>query len=124
MKTSSEGFQQCCNVQVAVAGKNQTIVSTVVGRWATDQGQLQSMVEATAATGGRMLAEVLPDAGYCNEADPAARVARGNPRPCGAGPGGPEARRHRHHGRPATHRMGEHVATPNGRAAYAERNWL
>ena len=32
MKTSSEGLQQCTNAQVAVCGKNQMIVATVVGR--------------------------------------------------------------------------------------------
>ena len=35
------------------------------------------MVDAAAATGGRMPAEVLADAGYCNEADLAALEARG-----------------------------------------------
>ena len=49
MKTSSEGVQQCTNAQVAVDGKNQMIVATVVGRGATDQGQLLPMVDAAAA---------------------------------------------------------------------------
>ena len=77
MKTSSEGFQQCTNAQVTVDGKNQMIAATVVGRGATDKGQLLPMVDAAAATGGRMPAEVLADAGYCNEADLAALEARG-----------------------------------------------
>ena len=61
MKTSSEGFQQCTNAQVTVDGKNQMIAATVVGRGATDKGQLLPMVDAAAATGGRMPAEVLAD---------------------------------------------------------------
>ena len=77
MKTSSEGFQQCYNSQVVVDGKNQMSVATVVGRGATDQGQLLPMLNAAAATGGRMPAEVLADAGYCNEANLAALEARG-----------------------------------------------
>ena len=121
MKTSSEGFQQCTNAQVAVDGKNQMIVATVVGRGATDQGQLLPMVDAAAATGGQMPAEVLADAGYCNEAGLAALEARGIR---GHVALGREGRKHaaiNRDRRPATHRMGKHRATPQGRAAYAER---
>ncbi len=123
MKTS-EGFQQCYNAQVAVDGKNQMIVATVVGRGATDQGQLLPMVDAAAATSGQMPAEVLADAGYCNEADLAELEARGIR---GHVALGREGRKHaaiNRDKRPATHRMGEHLATPQGRAAYAERKWL
>ena len=110
MKTSSEGFQQCTNAQVAVDGKNQMIVATVVGRGATDQGQLLPMVDAAAATGGWMPAEVLADAGYCNEADLAALEARGIR---GHVALGREGRKHAaidRDRRPATHRMGEPMA--------------
>ena len=39
MKTSSEGFQQCYNAQMAVDGEHQIIVATQVGPQASDQGQ-------------------------------------------------------------------------------------
>ena len=47
------------------------------GTGATDRGQLLPMVDAAAATGGQMSAEVLAEAGYCNEADLAALESRG-----------------------------------------------
>lgn len=124
MKTSSEGFQQCYNAQLVVDGKNQMIVATAVDRGATDQGQLLPMLDAAAATVGRMPEEVLADAGYCNEADLAELEAR-NIR--GHVALGREGRKHAavdRDRRPATHRMGEHLATVEGRAAYAERKWL
>ena len=40
MKTSSEGFQQCYNAQVAVEGEKQLIVATEVSSNASDQGRL------------------------------------------------------------------------------------
>ena len=124
MKTSSEGFQQCYNAQVVVDGKNQMIVATAVDRSATDQGQLLPMLDAAAATAGRMPGEELADVGYCNEADLVELEAR-NIR--GHVALGREGRKHANvdrDRRPATHRMGEHLATEEGRAAYAERKWL
>ena len=66
----------------------------------------------------------LADAGYCNEADLAALEARGIR---GHVALGREGRKHAaidRDRRPATHRMEEHLATPQGRAAYAERKGL
>ena len=120
MKTSSEGFQQCCNAQLVV-GKNQVIVATAVDRGATDQGQLLPMLEAAAATAGRMPEEVLADAGYCNEADLAELEARNIRGHVALGREGREHATVDRHRRPATHRMGEHLATEQGRAEYAER---
>ncbi len=100
------------------------IVATAVDRGATDQGQLLPMLDATAATVGRMPEEVLADAGYGNEADLAemeTRDIRGHVA---------LDREDRKHAafdrdrRPATHRMGEHLTTEEGRAAYPERKWL
>ena len=124
MKTSSEGFQQCYNAQVVVNGKNQMIVATAVDRNATDQGQLLPMLDAAAATAGRMPGEVLADAGYCNETDLVELETR-NVR--GHVALGREGRKHAsvdRDRRPATHRMGEHPATEESRAAYAERKYL
>ena len=39
MKTSSEGFQQCYNAQMAVDGEHRIIVATQVGPQASDQGE-------------------------------------------------------------------------------------
>ena len=77
MKTSSEGFQQCYNAQVAVEGKNQLIVATEVSSNASDQGRLVPLVDEVEATHGERPETVLADAGYCNEDDLEALEARG-----------------------------------------------
>ena len=52
MKTSSEGFQQCYNAQVAVEGENQLIVATEESSNASDQGRLVPLVDEVEATHG------------------------------------------------------------------------
>ena len=52
MKTSSEGFQQCSNAQMAVDGEHQIIVATQVGPQASDQGQLVGMLDEINETFG------------------------------------------------------------------------
>ena len=69
MKTSSEGFQQCYNAQMAVDGEHQIIVATEVGPQASDQGQLVGLLDGINETFGVEPAVVLADAGYCNEPD-------------------------------------------------------
>ena len=59
MKTSSEGFQQCYNAQMAVDGEHQIIVATQVGPQASDQGQLVGMLDEINETFG-----VEPAVGY------------------------------------------------------------
>ena len=66
MKTSSEGFQQSYNAQMVVEGENQLVVGAEVTDNASDQGQLIPMVDAAC---GETPAQVLADAGYCNERD-------------------------------------------------------
>ena len=69
MKTSSEGFQQSYNAQMVVEGENQLVVGAEVTDNASDQGQLIPMVDAAAEMCGETPAQVLADAGYCNERD-------------------------------------------------------
>ena len=45
MKTSTEGFQQCYNAQIAVDGEHQLIVATEVSAEASDQGQMMGLLE-------------------------------------------------------------------------------
>ncbi len=52
MKTSTEGFQQCYNAQVAVEGENQLIVATEVSSNANDQGRMVPLVDEVEATHG------------------------------------------------------------------------
>ena len=87
MKTSADGFQQCYNAQLAVAGENQLIVAVAVASNASDQGRLTPLVEAVESTHGRRPETVLADAGYCHEAElDKLENARGGR---GLGPGGP-----------------------------------
>jgi hypothetical protein len=69
MKTSTEGFQQCYNAQVAVDEEEQIIVATGVTAQASDQGQMMGLLEAVEESFEETPGQVLADAGYCNEAD-------------------------------------------------------
>ena len=64
MKTSSEGFQQSYNAQIAVEGENQLVVAAAVTDNASDQGQLVPMVDAVAQTCGETPEQVLAVTGH------------------------------------------------------------
>ncbi len=123
MKTSSEGFQQCYNAQVAVEGASQLIVAAEVSANASDQGRMVPLVDGVEAAHGRRPDTVLADAGYCNEADLAALEARGVDGYVALGREGKrqvEADKEKH---PAKARMAEKLATEAGQAQYAQRKW-
>ena len=61
MKTSSEGFQQCYNAQMAVDGEHQIIVATQVGPQASDQGRLVGLLDEINETFGAEPAVVLAE---------------------------------------------------------------
>ena len=69
IKTSTEGFQQCYNAQMAVDGEHPLIVATDVGAQAADQGQMIPLLDEVQHRFGAEPEVVLADAGYCNEAD-------------------------------------------------------
>ena len=69
MKTSSEGFQQCYNAQVAVDAEQQLVVATDLTANASDQGGLPVLLDAVKETFDAQPERVLADAGYCNERD-------------------------------------------------------
>ena len=124
MKTSREGFRQCCNAQVAVEGSNRLIVAGEVSSNAGDQGCPVSLQDEVEATHGERLATVPADAGYCNEADLDALEERGVDGHVALGREGrsavaADARKH-----PAKARMAGKLATSAGRALYAQRKWL
>ena len=124
MKTSSEGFQQCYNAQVAVDGARQSVVATEVTANASDLGGLPALLNEVAETVCAQPETVLADAGYSNERDLADLETRGIDGYVSLGREGKTARP-RDPGRcPATSRMAEKLSTPAGRAAYAERKWL
>ena len=124
MKTSSEGFQQCYNAQVAVDGEHQLVVATEVTANASDQGGLLLLLDEVAETVGEQPETVLADAGYSNERDLADLETRGIDGYVSLGREGKKARPRDPEKNPATSRMAEKLSTPAGRAVYAERKWL
>ena len=123
MKTSADGFQQCYNAQLAVEGRNQLIVATGVSARSSDQGRMLPLVDAVEAAHGARPAMVLADAGYCNEADLAALEARGIDGYVALGREGKRRVGTVGGKHPAKARMAEKLATPAGRAQYAQRKW-
>ena len=123
-KTSSEGFQQCYNAQVAVEGEHQLVVATEVTANASDQGGLPLLLDEVVETVGEQPETVLADAGYGNEQDLADLETRGIDGYVSLGREGKKARPRDPEKNPATSRMAEKLSTPAGRAAYAERKWL
>ena len=127
IKTSTEGFQQCYNAQMAVDGEHALIVATDVGAQAADQGQMIPLLDEVQHRFGAEPEVVLADAGYCNEADLVDLVEleeRGIDGHVALGREGKTQAAVDPHTRPATHRMGEKLAAPQGRAQYAKRKWL
>ena len=124
MKTSSEGFQQCFNAQVAVEGEHQLVVATEVTANASDQGGLPLLLDEVVETFDEQPETVLADAGYSNERDLADLETRGIDGYVSLGREGKKAQPRDPEKCPATNRMAEKLSTPAGRAAYAERKWL
>lgn len=67
MKSSSEGFVQAYNAQIAVEPELQLIVGQAVTQAANDKGQVEPMVQAVEAQSGQRPTEMLADNGYCSE---------------------------------------------------------
>ena len=124
MKTSTEGFQQCYNAQLAVEGENQLIVAAEVTSNASDQGQMLPRLDEVKAAYGESPERVLADAGYCNESDLAALEERGVDGYVALGREGHKAVAVNAKAHPARARMANKLATPEGQAQYAKRKWL
>ena len=124
MKTSSEGFQQSYNAQMAVEGENQLVVGAEVTDNASDQGQLIPMVDAVAQTCGETPAQVLADAGYCNEPDLQALKERDIDGYVALGREGGTAAAVDADEHPAKARMAEKLESDEGRRRYARRKWM
>jgi len=67
MKSSSEGFVQAYNAQIAVEPVMQLIVGQAVTQAANDKEQVEPMVQAIEAQSGQRPTEMLADNGYCSE---------------------------------------------------------
>jgi len=67
MKSSSEGFVQAYNAQIAVEPELQLIVGQAVTQAANDKEQVEPMVQAIETQSGQRPQEMLADKGYCSE---------------------------------------------------------
>ena len=105
-------------------GSTKIIVATQVGPQASDQGQLVGMLDEINETFGVEPAVVLADAGYCNEPDLLELEDRGIDAHVALGREGKSQVAVDPARLPATHRMGEKLASPAGKARYAQRKWL
>lgn len=123
MKTSSEGFQQSYNAQVAVEGENQLVVGAGVTDSASDQGQLVPMVDAVAQQSGEVPEQVLADTGYCNERDLLELEEQGIDGYVAVGREGKTAPVVDEEKHPAKARMAAKLATEDGRRRYGRRKW-
>ena len=123
MKTSSEGFQQSYNAQMAVDGENQLVVETGVTNNASDQGQLLPMIDGAAAVCGEAHGQVLADAGYGNEQDLRELEERGVDGYVALAREGKMPARVDPEEYPARARMNDKLATETGRRRYARRKW-
>ena len=124
MNTSTEGFQQCYNAQTVVDETHQIIVGTDVEANASDQGRLLPLLDEVGETFEVEPEVVLADAGYCNEADLVALEERSIDAHIALGREGKAQAAADPETRPATHRMGEKLASDPGRARYAKRKWI
>ena len=124
MKTSTEGFQQCYNAQVAVDGEQQIIVATRITAEASDQGQMMGLLEEVEETFEETPRQVLADAGYCNEADLQALEARGVDGYVALGREGRRAVEVDPGKHPARSRMRKKLASLAGQVEYRRRKWI
>ena len=124
MNTSTEGFQQCYNAQTVVDETHQIIVGADVEANASDQGRLLPLLDEVSETFEVEPQVVLADAGYCNEADLVALEQRDIDGHVALGREGKAQAALDPETRPATHRMGEKLASETGRAQYAKRKWI
>ena len=119
MKTSTEGFQQSCNTQIAVDEGSQLIVGTGVTSSAADNGQLIAMVQEVKSVTGAYPERVLADAGYRDEDN---FLKLEEERIDGYIAQGREGKQHPNPSQgPASQRMHEKLRTPKGRARYRRR---
>ena len=124
MKTSTEGFQQCYNTQMAVDDEHQLIVATQVDAVASDQGRMLPLLDMVERRHGKRAETVLADTGFCNEKDLGALEAGGIDGYVSLGREDKQDVDIDQDKYPAKARMQAKLATAEGRKQYAQRKWL
>jgi IS5 family transposase len=118
---SGNGFEQSYNAQACVDEANQIIVAVGVTNCAADRTQLIPMMEATERTAEEMPQQVLADAGYRSEANLQHLEKINVDGVIALGREGKAEVAKISSSTPATQRMKEKFATPEGAAAYRRR---
>ena len=117
----STGFEQCYNAQAAVDGDSQLIVASELTNNAADNGELVAMVEAVNTNLGQLPKRVLADSGYRSEQAFAALEEKGVEGLVALGREGKDRTAIDPEHYPASARMAERLATPEGQAQYRRR---
>lgn len=120
MKTA-HGFDQCYNAQAAVDEDSQLILATEVGNNASDSQRLIPVIEATERNTGATPDMTLADAGYASEANFQALEARHVPACVSLAKRNGRLPKRDPDTHPATHRMADRMATPEGKEHYRRR---
>lgn len=123
MKTSSGGYEQCFNAQVAVDAKAQIIVASGVTQNAADVGELLTTLDRAEIVVGEKAELILADAGYKSEANFEALEERGVEALISVGRR-EETREKAKRTGPATKRMAERLESDEGRRRYKTRKHI
>lgn len=123
MKTSTGGFEQCFNTQIAVDAKAQIIVSAGVTQNAADVNELLPMIERAERNTGRLPQNVLADAGYKSESNFEGLEASGIKGHVSLGRR-EETREKAKTAGPATRRMHKRLSGSRGRSRFKKRKHI
>jgi Transposase DDE domain len=114
-------IEQCYNAQAAVDGESQLIIANGLTNNAADNGELWGMVEAVKSNLGQMPKRVLADSGYRSERAFAVLEGQGVDALVALGREGKDPAAIDRERYPASARMAERLATPEGKALYRRR---
>lgn len=114
-------FEQCYNAQAAVDGESQLILANGLTNNAADNGELLPMVEAVRDNLGQLPQRVLADSGYRSEQAFVGLEEKGVEALVALGREGKDRTAIDPKGYPASARMAERLATPEGQAHYRRR---
>ena len=123
MKTA-DGFQQGYNAQAAVDEDSHVIVATGLTDCAADVHQLLPMIDATMRNTGTAPAMTLADSGYASQDNFAALEAKHLTACVALAREGKTIRPIDPQRHPATQRMAERLATPEGKDHYRRRKFI
>jgi transposase len=115
------GFEQCYNAQAAVDGDSQLIIATGFTNNAADNGELVPLIEAVEKNLGQLPQRVLADSGYRSEQAFAGLEEKGVEALVALGREAKDPAAIDPQQYPATARMTERLATPEGQARYRRR---